>query len=335
MGPSRTPHAGLRIEGSEGVQSEDSVGRLYEGIPHLRRALNYTELVSIMSCSENFRIAIIGSGPVGKLLLASVTQHPRIEYAQFESETLPLRPSYGYGIGPQVFKTLTKLNPALAAEFRKQCLISPVWMNFRHAGDESIDLPTVKAPQGEYGRLGREELMDLLDSFCPADVPIYYGKKLVAVTKTGGELKLAFEDGTEHRADAVWACDGMGSLCRQLIQGPDYERMAYSGSIAFRGKIPSHLVTEAIGEEYTQTQMFIGLKGFHVLTFPIAGGKLINIVAFSIEEVLKKRGRNYKTTTEELLGYFPGASKTLQTLLRVGSSRTPSTYRTHSLPVAE
>jgi hypothetical protein len=73
-----------------------------------------------MPQQSKFRIAIIGSGPVGKLIIASVVSHPRIEYVQYEAETLPLRPSFGYGIGPQTLATTKKIHPAISEGLYKQ-----------------------------------------------------------------------------------------------------------------------------------------------------------------------------------------------------------------------
>jgi hypothetical protein len=130
-------------------------------------------------------------------------------------------------------------------------------------------------------------------------------------------LKLDFEDGTEDIANAIWACDGMHSLCRRIIQGAEYQPAAYSGIIAFRGKVDSQKI-KTLGRHFaTETHMFIGVPGWNILTFPIAGGKLVNIAAFAVEKVQRKRGRTYKTSTEELLSYFPGANSTIQAFLCV------------------
>ncbi|PQE11448.1 hypothetical protein CJF32_00009530 [Rutstroemia sp. NJR-2017a WRK4] len=270
-----------------------------------------------MAENSKFRIAIIGSGPIGKLLLASVTPHPRIEYTQFEAETLPLRPSFGYGIGPQTLATVKRLNPAIGKELFDQSLIDPVWMKFYHGSKEDNHLHTITVPDGGvFGRIGREELLVLLDEHGPKDTAIQYGKKLKAVDKQDGELKLQFEDGFEDHANAVWACDGMNSLCRKLVQGKDYNAAEYSGHVTFRGKVDSQKVEDSVGKNFaTDTTMFVGVKGWHVLMFPIAGGKYVNIAAFAMEEVQKKRGRNYVTTTDELLSYFPEANSTVRKLL--------------------
>jgi salicylate hydroxylase len=193
-------------------------------------------------------------------------------------------------------------------------------MNFWHDGVENKELPTIKVPEGEmYGRISREELLDVLDSFRPKNCPpTQYRKTLKSVTKESGELKLEFTDGTDSGANAIWACDGMNSLCRKIIQGSEYKPSKYSGMVVFRGKVSSQKVKEAAGENFaTETYMFIGVEGWHILIFPIVGGKFVNIAAFAKEKVQKKRGRAYKTSTEELLTYFPGANATVQTLLKV------------------
>ncbi|TGO89876.1 hypothetical protein BPOR_0089g00060 [Botrytis porri] len=242
--------------------------------------------------APKFRISVIGSGPIGKLLLSSVAAHPRIEYTQFEAETLPLRPAFGYGIGPQTLATTKRLNPAIYQELHGQCLADPVWMEFYHGGEEDNHLHTIRVPEGEvFGRIGRDELMVMLDAFGPKDTPIQYGRKLKSVNKsTDGELTLTFEDGGEDHANALWACDGMNSLCRKFVQGEDYIPAAYSGHVTFRGKVESSKIEAEIGKRFTtDTSMFLGIKGWHVLTFPIDGGKYVNIAAFSMEEVQKKR----------------------------------------------
>lgn len=80
--------------------------------------------------SRKFRIAIIGSGPIGKLLACSVAPHPRIEFVQYEADVLPLRPSFGYGVGPQTLHTTKVINPELGQRLEEHCLTSPVWMRW-------------------------------------------------------------------------------------------------------------------------------------------------------------------------------------------------------------
>lgn len=88
--------------------------------------------------------------------------------------------------------------------------------------------------------------------------------------------------------------------------------------LAFRGKVPSEKVREKIGENFdTDTFMLIGVKGWHILVFPIDSGEFTNIAAFCDEPVYTKKGQEYVVTTEDVLSYFPGRSNRVDRLLRV------------------
>ncbi|KUJ16736.1 uncharacterized protein LY89DRAFT_585378 [Mollisia scopiformis] len=274
-----------------------------------------------MSLPGRFRFAIIGSGPVGKLLIASVKQHPRIEYVQYEAETLSLRPSFGYGIGPQTFATVRILNPPIWKKILEQSFTSPYWMHFLHATDDNVKLPAVAVTEelGVYGRIGRQELMEMLDDFAPRDHEVKYGMRMKDVNRGENDrVKLSFEDGTEDVVDAVWTCDGMNSMGRKLIQGDAYESAEYSGIICFRAKVETGKVEAAVGEVLaSKTHMFIGGSGYFVLIFPIFEAKYVNIVGFTRENEFKKRERAWKTQLSDMLAYFPGANRTLLKLLEL------------------
>jgi salicylate hydroxylase len=54
----------------------------------------------------------------------------------------------------------------------------------------------------------------------------------------------------------------------------------YTHKYAFRGLIPMTTASSVLGKEKTDTRhMYLGPNG-HALTFPVAGGKLLNVVAF-------------------------------------------------------
>ena len=275
--------------------------------------------------SDKFRIAIIGSGPIGKLLASSAVSHPRIQLVQYEADVLPLRPSFGYGVGPQTLHAAKVLNPEIGRKFEEQCYISRVWMNLWHGGDEDKLIAAVEVPEGkQYGRIGREELMNLLDDSLPtgglaAKSDIRYGKRLVDVCRTGPqELELVFEDGTKDVANAVWAADGVNSLCRRLVQRDAYRPPSYTGMLVFRGKVSAKKVAELVGGPFaSESYCFIGVKGWHMLIFPMENGTLVNIAAFCVEPEQKRFGRDEKVTLEHLLCHFPGRNSKIDTLLKV------------------
>lgn len=277
--------------------------------------------------SDKFRIAVIGSGPIGKLLACSAAPHPRIEFTQYEADVLPLRPSFGYGIGPQTLRAAKVLNPELGQRLYEESFKDTIWMRWWHGGEEDKLIANVEVPEGKvYGRLGREELMDLLDDSLPEGMSkeeIQYGKRLVELRKTGPQqLELVFEDGSTGLANAVWAADGVNSFCRKLVQGEAYRPPTYTGMLAYRGKVDARRVAELLGEPFSkETYCFIGVKGWHVLIFPIEHGKFVNIAAFCVEPDEKRFRRDEKVTLEQLLSYYPGRNSKVDTLLKVSTRR--------------
>ncbi|KAK7993306.1 hypothetical protein PG989_006687 [Apiospora arundinis] len=263
---------------------------------------------------KKYRIAIIGSGPIGKLLActADLQSHPRLELVQYEAETPPFRPGFGYGLGPQALCAMRAADAALAEKLEKACLLGPSWMTWWHSGSCRGSIAGGCAYARQHG-------------------PVQYGKQLLEIqeVETGGDeetencgsrLELRFTDGTSGNVDAVFGCEGIHSVCRRMLQGPSYHPPEYSGGLSFRGKAPADLVAQGVGDEFVRGQyMFIGTKGWHILTFPIEQGRSVNIASFCFESEPKKKtfGRDQKPTREEVLAYFPGRSERVDKLLNL------------------
>ncbi|KAK9419041.1 putative salicylate hydroxylase [Seiridium unicorne] len=280
----------------------------------------------ISTTASKFRIAIIGSGPIGKLLACSSITHPDVEIVQYEADKLPLRPSFGYGVGPQSLRGFKVANRQLGQKIYDACITARTFMRFYHAGDEDRLLAEPYMPdKSVHGWIGRDELLEILDMDMPESVgPVQYGKQLSSIAKVGGKVRLDFQDGSQDTVNAVWACDGLNSLCRKALQGSQYRPPVYSGRIAFRGKVSSEKVTSELGVAFAEeTYMFIGVQGWHILTFPILGGDVINIAAFCVEPEYKRLGRDAKLTKDDILAYFPRRNKTADMMLHLMIDFTP------------
>lgn len=122
-----------------------------------------------------------------------------------------------------------------------------------------------------------EELVKLLPEGCAV-----FEKRLVDIDQSRDLVVCTFSDGTSVTADAVIGCDGIKSSCRPFVYGKDspLSQPVFTRKVAYRGLVPMVKAEEALGEEMANNrQMYLG-HGGHVLTFPIAGGKLLTVVAF-------------------------------------------------------
>ena len=85
----------------------------------------------------------------------------------------------------------------------------------------------------------RADLHDALASVVPSEI-INLNKKLVGLDQAGGRVTLRFEDGSTASADAVVGADGVHSVVRDIVVGPDAP--IHKGRIAYRAVFPSRLM---------------------------------------------------------------------------------------------
>jgi len=109
-------------------------------------------------------------------------------------------------------------------------------------------------PESLYGApylcMHRGDLHEALASAVPADI-IHLGKKLTGLHQGDGGVSLNFADGSSARADLAVGADGVHSLVRSLILGPD--QPIHKGRIAYRAAFSaSHLNGGDIGPSRTK-----------------------------------------------------------------------------------
>ncbi|KAH8799825.1 hypothetical protein F5884DRAFT_868939 [Xylogone sp. PMI_703] len=113
---------------------------------------------------------------------------------------------------------------------------------------------------------------------------VIFSKRLLKFEDKDDNSKvvLKFADGTTAEADAVIGCDGIKSRVRQLLLGEDSPASYphYSHKYAFRALIPMEKAVEVLGHYKCHNQHMHMGPGQHMLTFPVADYKLMNMVAF-------------------------------------------------------
>ncbi len=90
-----------------------------------------------------------------------------------------------------------------------------------------------------YLCMHRADLHEALASAVPPEI-IHLDKKLAGLEQHAGGVTLAFADGTRAQADAVIGADGVHSLVRDIIIGPDAP--IHKGRIAYRAVFSSALL---------------------------------------------------------------------------------------------
>lgn len=134
-----------------------------------------------------------------------------------------------------------------------------------------LDLP---ADGAGFHLLHRADLIAMLENGArAAGVEIRTGTRVASVLDHGGGAALSLGDGTMLRARLIIGADGLHSLVRPVLNGS--ETPFFTGQTAWRAVIPGDPQVPA------QAEVFMG-PGRHLVSYPLRGGHLRNIVA--IEE---------------------------------------------------
>ncbi|KIA75955.1 hypothetical protein HK57_00238 [Aspergillus ustus] len=136
-----------------------------------------------------------------------------------------------------------------------------------------------------------------------------------------GKMRLVFCDGSTAEADIVIGCDGIKSRVRQLLFG-DSNPIAhphYTHKVAYRGLVPIEKAIALLGRYRALTQYMYGGPGAHVLHFPVARQKLMNVVAFvdDLEEWPLDRPMTQPATRVELEGAFASWGPTVRGIVEL------------------
>lgn len=110
-----------------------------------------------------------------------------------------------------------------------------------------------------YMRIKRTDLMNvLLDAVHKAEIPVHFGKRLVAINDEQDGVSVTFSDGTTDPAEVLLGCDGIHSQVRRLYvdpgRVPEYTGFAGLSSIIPTSRLPHYAKAQLSGFDVTVTE---------------------------------------------------------------------------------
>lgn len=213
-------------------------------------------------------VTILGAGIAGLTLARALARRGArvtvLEQAQALGEV-----GAGIQIAPNGTAVLRALNlgGALAAAGMQAGAVR--LMDGRNgAGVLTMDLTRCKMDR-DYFFLHRADLIDLLGRDLGAQIE--FGVQVASVDLTGDAPVLVLQDGARREAGILIGADGIHSTLRAAIQ-PD-SQATFTGQVAWRTTIAGE------GAKAGQAvEVFLG-AGCHLVSYPLRGGRLRNIVA--------------------------------------------------------
>ncbi len=207
------------------------------------------------------------------------------------------------GLGPAVDKWGARVGPASRYLHADGSLIAPV---------QVTDSAGWNATFGMH----RADLIEILAKALPQGI-VHTGHRCIGFTQDDAHAQVSFANGISVQADVVIGADGIHSGLRPCVH--PLSRPVFSGTVAYRGVVPTELVPEWPREAWL---MWLG-KGKHFLTYPLRAGTLINYVGFVPADREMKESWSAPGDPDALRREFADWDPLIGTLLR----QVKSTFR--------
>jgi salicylate hydroxylase/6-hydroxynicotinate 3-monooxygenase len=183
-------------------------------------------------------IAIVGAG-MGGLAVAATLRRVGIDAQVYEQAARFGR----IGAGIQMMPNSMKVLRGIGIEDRLRRTAFAPYSHLNRIGDTGEITRELPMPESLYDApylcMHRADLHGALLSAVPPEI-IHLDKRLVGLDQARGHVTLSFADGTCSNADAVIGADGVHSIVRDIVVGPD--EPIHRGRIAYRAVFPASLM---------------------------------------------------------------------------------------------
>jgi salicylate hydroxylase len=257
-------------------------------------------------------VAIAGGG-IGGLSATIFLRQKGFDVTVFEQASQLSEVGAGLVMAPNAVRLLRSMG-ALDAFLENAVKLESGW-EFRRWSDGTV-LSSENLDERCHALYGedtftahRADLLEALIAQLPEGV-FHLKSKVVQIDQTDQQARLVLEDGTEHFADVVAGADGVHSIVRQTIAEPGPAE--YSGMCAFRALVPAESAPE-FSRRPAQV-LWIG-PDHHLVHYPIAGGKYINLVAFAPAGSYTRESWTATAERSEFLAEFAGWDPRLEELI--------------------
>lgn len=246
------------------------------------------------------KIAIVGGG-IGGLTAALALRQAGFDVDVYEQAAVLREVGAGVAVGSNAVRVLHRLG--LADAVRAVGVASQSWDHRDwHSGAVLGRLPLADFALVRWGapfyNMHRADLHDALRA-AVGDRHITFGARCVSVDEQDETVTVTFDDGRQARANLVIGADGIHSVVREYVAGPD--QPTSWGQIAWRGLAPAPVGRE-VGLEMRQ-HLFLG-PGAMFVTYYVASGRLVNWVGFVPSDGWREESWSTRGDRDEALMFY-------------------------------
>ncbi len=244
-------------------------------------------------------IGICGGG-VGGLTAAIALRRAGHEVVVFEQAQKFARIGADLNLTPNAVRALDGLGAGVGAAVRQTAArptyrISRTW----DTGEVTSKLEMADAAERDYGApqltIHRADFLKALEAALPADV-IRLGKRATTIDTQGDNVIVRFDDGSSQTVDALIGSDGIHSVVRKALFGP--ERPEFTGLVSYRAVVPRSKLSISNLDAFTK--WWGPTPSVQIVTFPLNKGAETFVFATTPQDDWREESWTLPGDVEEL-----------------------------------
>tara|TARA_R110000787_G_scaffold14647_1_gene45024 strand:- start:5786 stop:6991 length:1206 start_codon:yes stop_codon:yes gene_type:complete len=261
------------------------------------------------------KILIAGGGIGGLTAALALTQFGHDVVVLEQAEALG---EVGAGLqispnGMKVFEALGMSDRIAANAFQPEGIELRMGRSGRVVFDIPLGLSAADRWGAPYLHLHRADLVDALAAELAERAPgaVRLGAKIASYTQDGQSVTVTLEDGTHVDGGVLVGADGIHSVVRGAMLGPDKPR--FTGNVAWRAVVP----IERLGDDLPPPTAcaWVG-KGRHAVTYRLRGGALANFVGVVEHDGWQVESWSGEGLREDALRDFAGWHPVITNMIR-------------------
>ena len=244
----------------------------------------------------NISNAIVVGGGIGGLAAATALARRGVAVTLLEQASRIAEVGAGLQISPNGLAVLRGLGLEGALRQRNAVQGQAVVLRDFGAGNPVARLDLTRlADDQRYYFVHRTDLIDVLARAAKRANVTFELDAPVATVRPGKLPVVQMVDGSTRRAELIVAADGIHSVARPVLNGADMA--TFTGQVAWRAMVPNNF------DHPAEAHVTMG-PGRHLVSYPVRGGRLVNLVAVEERADWAAEGWNHTDDPANLRAAF-------------------------------